>query len=440
MATKKKEDKKQTEAYNIRQELADNADERNTYIRNALNDLPDADKVRNEKVLAKTREIIKDTFRGELNLKNATTIANAINLQHINEYMDSIEATRAPPPPPSQPSSSSASSSSGQARTGRDAIMDSTLKEMKWRLGPALKQARLHDRTIKMEDIQKWRKENYNMEKRPRKFNSWIPNKAKEEYQADLFFFDDLKQKDDEPAKYSAGLLVVDTFSKKIAVVPIKDKTVATLLPALEQAFRKLGNKPEMLYTDAESGLTANATQEWLNKKQIAHNITLRHAPVAERMIGHIKNLIFKTIQITNKKWWEVVDDVVNDYNKNHKSRSTLMTPNEATDPKNQKEVKTQLESIRKSDNPQPRIEAGDKVRVIIKKKFEKGYMPDWSDELYTVQSVFKGKDKAPIDRIALQPVIERQAMYRLRDPNNTLSRYKNGMYSRSELLLVKKG
>ena len=218
MATKKKDDKKQTEANNIRQELADNADERKTYIRMALNDLPDADKVLYKKVLAKTREFIKDAFRGELNLKNATTIANAVKLQHIDEYMDSIEATRAPPP--LQPSSSS----SGPELTERDAIMDSTLKEMKWRLGPALKQARLHDRTIKMEDIQKWRKENYNMEKRPRKFNSWIPNKAKEEYQADLFFFDDLKQRDDEPAKYSAGLLVVDTFSKKIAVVPIEGK------------------------------------------------------------------------------------------------------------------------------------------------------------------------------------------------------------------------
>ena len=46
MATKKKDnDKKQTEANNIRQELADDADERKTYIRMALNDLPDADKV-----------------------------------------------------------------------------------------------------------------------------------------------------------------------------------------------------------------------------------------------------------------------------------------------------------------------------------------------------------------------------------------------------------
>ena len=106
------------------------------------------------------------------------------------------------------------------------------------------------------------------------------------------------------------------------------------------------------------------------------------------------------------------------DYNENHKSRSTLMTPNDAEKEENQDEVKTQLESIRKSDNPQPRIEPGDKVRVVIKKKFEKGYMPDWSDEIYTVQSVSKGKDDAPLDQIAYQPIIDRQAMYRLSDPN----------------------
>ena len=115
------------------------------------------------------------------------------------------------------------------------------------------------------------------------------------------------------------------------------------------------------------------------------------------------------------------------------------MTPNDAGKKENQTEVKTQLESIKKTDNPQPRIEAGDKVRVVVKKKFEKGYMPDWSDEIYTVQSVSKGRDNAPLTHISYQPIIERQAMYQLRDPNNTLNNYKNGMYARSELLLVKK-
>ena len=50
--------------------------------------------------------------------------------------------------------------------------------------------------------------------------------------------------------------------------------------------------------------------------------------------------------------------------------------------------MQTQLESIKKTDNPQPWIEAGDKVKVVAKRKFEKGYVPDWSDEIYTAQSV----------------------------------------------------
>ena len=101
--------------------------------------------------------------------------------------------------------------------------------------------------------------------------------------------------------------------------------------------------------------------------------------------------------------------------------------------------MKTQLESIRKTDKPQPRIAEGDKVKVVIKKKLEKGYMPDWSDEIYTVQSVSKGKDDESFDHIAQGPIIERQALYQLRDPNNTLNSYKKGMFMRSELLLVKK-
>ena len=72
-------------------------------------------------------------------------------------------------------------------------------------------------------------------------------------------------------------------------------------------------------------------------------------------MIGHLKNHIINALKGTDKKWWEVVDDVVNDYNKNHISRSTLMTPNKAARSNNQSKVKAQLESIRESDNPQPR-------------------------------------------------------------------------------------
>ena len=93
-----------------------------------------------------------------------------------------------------------------------------------------------------------------------------------------------------------------------------------------------------MIYTDAEPGLTSNKTQAWLRRQEnVAHNITLRHAPVAEWMIGQIKNQIIHAIRGTNKRWWEVVDAVVKGYNENHVSRNTLMTPKDAETKKNKR-------------------------------------------------------------------------------------------------------
>ena len=40
------------------------------------------------------------------------------------------------------------------------------------------------------------------------------------------------------------------------------------------------------------------------------------------------------------------------DYSNTHVRRSTLMTPKDAEKKENQDEVKTQLESLRKTDNP----------------------------------------------------------------------------------------
>ena len=50
-----------------------------------------------------------------------------------------------------------------------------------------------------MADVRKWRSEDYNLEKRPRKFNSWVANRPFEEFQADLFFFDDVRQREKAP-------------------------------------------------------------------------------------------------------------------------------------------------------------------------------------------------------------------------------------------------
>ena len=43
------------------------------------------------------------------------------------------------------------------------------------------------------------------------------------------------------------------------------------------------------------------------------HNITLGHAPVAERMIGVIKERIVHKLKEPWQMWWNYVDDVVDE-------------------------------------------------------------------------------------------------------------------------------
>ena len=370
-----------------------------------------------------------------------------------------------------------------------------------------------------MDDVKKWRLENTNKEKKTDKkaFNSWVANKRKEEYQVDLFFFQDLKKKralqelleerakgGDEEAKaaldagipvpdayalteasggarpkakakakaepklsrmslrkpkakakadpkvsarskelkriikslsweFESGLLVVDTFTKMIAVVPMKNRDWETLKPSLETAFNRLGGKPYAIYSDAEAALTGYEAAGYFQEQKIVHNITLGHAPIAERMIGVIKERIVHQLKEPWQMWWNYVDDVVKEYNSENVSRSTKMTPNEAAKAENQQEVKTNLESIRKSDNPQPVIKKGDEVRVMVKKKFDKSYVPNWTDKTYKVTAKQEWNHVYLHDDTPKDP----QTMYGLSDPTNDLPRYKD-RFMRHELLRVK--
>ena len=103
-------------------------------------------------------------------------------------------------------------------------------------------------------------------------------------------------------------------------------------------------------------------------------------------MIGVIKErIVHKLGGKPEHMWWNNVDDVVKEYNSENVSRSTKMTPNEAAKPENQQDAKTNLESIRRSENPQPVINIGDEVRVMKKNKFDKSYVPEWTEETYKV-------------------------------------------------------
>ena len=101
---------KEDDAWLMRRSLEDNAHERKTYIKMAMDSLSGTERASDKEILDRTREIIKGTFRGEVGAKFAAVIANGVMLHHINEYKDTVQQARA------NPSSSYSSSSSSAPR------------------------------------------------------------------------------------------------------------------------------------------------------------------------------------------------------------------------------------------------------------------------------------------------------------------------------------
>ena len=103
---------------------------------------------------------------------------------------------------------------------------------------------------------------------------------------------------------------------------------------------------------------------------------------VAERFIRKLKNKLYKHMTATGKNvCYDVLDDVVNEYN-NTKHNTIKMKP---------KDVRNDNKSVNIDEHNEEsaRYNLGDRVRISnFKNIFAKGYTPDWSREIFIVNKI----------------------------------------------------
>jgi hypothetical protein len=251
-------------------------------------------------------------------------------------------------------------------------------------INETLKDAKKYDSSITYEDVKKWKDKHTERKTNLRGQNSFIAHKAAEEYQMDLMFFTDLKD-----PEYAQGLLMVDIFTKYTVVVPVKTKQIPDVKIAIEEAIKKMGQKPITVYSDNEGAFVSNIIQAYFKDNNIRHITTLGHAPVAERQIRTIKHMIYQRVEKTKQKWHEVLYAVLLTYNNKLIHSTTKMTPNEAKKPENELTVKLNLELKRKNNRIYPNVNVGDMVKVYKKKdKLDKERLSLWSKEVYRVERI----------------------------------------------------
>jgi hypothetical protein len=243
-----------------------------------------------------------------------------------------------------------------------------------------LKEARKYDSSITYDDVKTWKEKQFR-KRQLRGTNSFIAEEPLEEFQMDLLFFSDVE-------RGSVGLLMVDIFTKYTYVVELKSKQPPDVLDGIKKCFDKMG-VCKTIYCDNEGAFVSNIVKEFLNEKNVKLITTNGHAPVAERQIRTIKNMIYQRMEKTGKTWRELLYPVLLVYNHKLIHSVIKMTPADAMKKSNSMIVRMNLELRRKNSRLYPEVDVGDKVKVFKKKdKLDKERVSNWSAQSYTVLSI----------------------------------------------------
>jgi len=178
---------------------------------------------------------------------------------------------------------------------------------------------------------------------------------------------------------YNYLLVIVDAFSKRAYVRPLKDKTANSMMRAFNSIFKEAGLKPMVLFSDRGSEYTSHEFQKFLTKNRIKWitSYSITKSAFAEKFIG----TFFQKIQryMTEKQTNSFVNklqDFVKSYNGTVHT-STGFAPNKINE-RNTHEAWTNMygkyiEKMKKPRKP-PKFKEGDLVRISKSKlTFEKG-------------------------------------------------------------------
>ena len=95
--------------------------------------------------------------------------------------------------------------------------------------------------TVTQKDVKDWFDRNVEKKTKMRGWNSYIAPGICDEFEMDVF-----EMPKDYPGVevFPMGLLAIDIFSKYMSIIPLEDKTGASLKPAIEETFKKLVVSP----------------------------------------------------------------------------------------------------------------------------------------------------------------------------------------------------
>ena len=189
-------------------------------------------------------------------------------------------------------------------------------------------------------------------------------------------------------SKYFKGirflLCVIDIFSKYAWVVPLKDKKGISIVNAFQSILKQSNSKrkPNKIWVDKGSEFYNAYFKKWLRDNDVVMYSTHNEGKsvVAERFIRTLKSKIYKYMtSISKNVYIDKLDDIVDEHNITYHT-TIKMKPIDVKD-------NTYINADKEINNKDPKFKVGDHVRISkYKNIFAKGYMPNWSEEVFVIK------------------------------------------------------
>ena len=197
---------------------------------------------------------------------------------------------------------------------------------------------------------------------------------------------------------YKYILMIIDVFSKYGWAVPLRTKTGAEVTRAFAELWKHHQKPPQKLWTDKGKEFYNKPMKDLLKKHHVHIYSTENEekSSVVERWNRTIKRIMWKYFTANNtNKYIKVLPDIVHKYNNTY-HRSIKCSPTTAREPSSYQHVFDSLfggggggGDKRSTASKPPKFKVGDRVRIVKKKNtFEKGFTPNWTEELFTISTV----------------------------------------------------
>jgi hypothetical protein len=235
---------------------------------------------------------------------------------------------------------------------------------------------------------------------------------------------------------YKYIFAAVDVFTRYAVAVPMVSKNIDDTTDALNFVIHNF-MKPVIIMSDNDSSFTGHQFQELLDKQDIILNTNVKGDHFALGIIDNFAKrlkLIFakKFLKYKTKNWVQYLTEVIDSYNDSPHSALDGLSPLEALEKKNFTKI-FEINSVKGLKNKTVSdLEVGDKVRVRIAGMFTKSSEPQYSDKVYTVETV-KGST------IYLSDGEVKKRYDLLKVPNDTITNDKNVIIQAKEKSKAKK-